>query len=340
MLQFAFKPVNDNIANPTTRWRFVAVARALRALGVEADLLREDEPSELLIWGRRDWDLDVDGLRPRHRRVVFDFTDNLLIHPQASRDVRQGIRKVKWQLSDRHRFRRFIVRFDAVVVGSRWLAEQVRQVYPGPVYVIADGRPTMGPSRHVEPRYDAVWVGMNNNIEYLFEVFGERGDFTDVSLKVITSQRKSRSYRGTRCNAALTARLPFRARFVEWQPGRYLEEMLECRVGLAPLPLNDVTRAKTENKLVLYSALGMPFLCSDIPAYRDYVEHHRLGRVCRDRQDWLSGLHDFRENGDLRRSIQRRGPQVVARNYAMDVIARKYLALYEDLMGIERGSGR
>ena len=333
MLQFTFEPLNTDPGNPTTRLRCIEVARALRGLGVEADLLCDGARSEVLVWGRRDWNLDVGHLRRRHRRVVLDFTDNLLVYPHPLRDARRRLHALKWQLQDRDRIRRFIRRFDAVVVGSRWLGERVREVYAGPVHVIEDGQPGLAP-RRVKPRFDAVWIGMNNNIEYLFEVFGDRGEFADIGLKVITSRRKSRPYRGTRSNEALAARLPFRASFVEWRPERYLEEMAECRVGLAPLPPNDVTLAKTENKLVLYSALGIPFLCSDIPAYRDYVGRHGLGRICRDREDWLSGLHEFTENKRLRESIARRGPAVVARHYGMDVIARKYLALYEDLMGV------
>ncbi len=59
MIQLAFAPVNDDPGNPTTRLRCIEVARALRGLGVAADLLRDGEPSEVLIWGRRDWAIVV-----------------------------------------------------------------------------------------------------------------------------------------------------------------------------------------------------------------------------------------------------------------------------------------
>lgn len=64
------------------------------------------------------------------------------------------------------------------------------------------------------------------------------------------------------------------------------------------------------------------------------VERHRLGRICQSPEDWLSGLREFSDDGLLRASIARRGLEVVARHYGMDVIARKYLAVYEDLMGV------
>ncbi len=215
MLQFAFEPVNTDPGNPTTRLRCIEVARALRGLGIAADMLRDGEPSELLVWGRRDWDLEVEPLRRHHRRIVLDFTDNLLVYPHPVRHMGQRLGALGWELRERERIRRFIGRFDAVVVGSRWLAERVRQVSPGPVHVIEDGQPALGLVRPREARFNAVWIGMNNNIEYLFEVFGDDPRFADIGLKVITSRWKSRSFRGTRSNEALTAQLPFRARFVE-----------------------------------------------------------------------------------------------------------------------------
>ena len=333
MLQFAFEPLKRDPWNPTTRLRFLEVARALRRLGVAADLQRDGEPSELLVWGRRDWNLEVEPLRRHHRRIVLDFTDNLLVYPHPVRHMGQRLGALGWRLRERERIRRFIGRFDAVVVGSRWLAVRVREVYLGPVHVIEDGQPALGPVRPREAHFDAVWVGMNNNIEFLFEVFGDDLGFAELGLKVVTSRRKSRRYRGTRSNEALAARLPFRTQFVEWRPGRYHEELAECRVGLAPLPPNEVTRAKTENKLLLYSALGLPFLCSDIPAYRDYVERHGLGRICRNREDWRTGLRDLAADASLREWVAQRGPEVVARHYGMEATARKYLTLYEDLMG-------
>ena len=91
--------------------------------------------------------------------------------------------------------------------------------------------------------------------------------------------------------------------------------------------------AKTENKLLLYSALGIPFLCSDVPAYRDYVERLGLGFICREPGDWVRGLRQLAEEARLCEAIMERGPRVVAEHYGMDVIARKYLKLRDDLVG-------
>lgn len=344
MPQFGFVPHKNDPANPTTRLRFIEVARALQGLGVSAELALGDgarrdafaEGCDLLVWGRRDWNTDVDWLRRRHGRVLLDFTDNLLTYPYPAGGAAGPLRRAGWRLRDRDRIRRFIDRFDAVLVGSRWLAARVAEVYPGPVHVIEDGQPAIRAPRPPQRGIDAVWVGMNNNIEYLFDIFGRDPAFADVSIRTVTAPRKSKPYLGTRSNETLTSRLAFNAHFIEWRPNDHAAALAECRVGLAPLPRNDLTMAKTENKLLLYSALGIPFLCSDIPAYRDYVERHGLGRICHDREDWLEGLHEFTESSPEYESIVRRGPEVVARHYGMDLTARKYLALYDDLMGVRR----
>ena len=63
---------------------------------------------------------------------------------------------------------------------------------------------------------------MNNNIAYLFKVFGSSDGCADACLKVITSRWKSWPFQGTRSNEELTARLTFRAEFVEWRLEGYV----------------------------------------------------------------------------------------------------------------------
>ncbi len=280
--------------------------------------------------------MDVGPLRQRHRWLVFDFSDNLLEYPYLLSDPWRRVDRSRWLLFDRERVRRFIEQFDAIIVGSRWLRERVQEAYAGPVYVIEDGQvPVFEPCP--PKRFDAVWVGMNNNIEYVHEVLDGMAELRDFSVKIITASHKSRRYRGTRSNGTIAAELPFRTTFVRWGLDSHVREAAECRVGLAPLPVTDITLAKTENKLLLYSALGIPFLCSDIPAYREYVQRFGLGRICRTRGEWVRGLHEMVADRDFQAEVAQRGPEVVARHYGMDVMAQKYITLYEDLMGL-RGS--
>jgi hypothetical protein len=334
-MQFTFAPITWDVVNPTARIRSFDLVRALGRAGISAQLAMEGERSDVLVWGRRE-PVDIDGLRRRHRWVVFDLSDNLLEYPHLVTDAWRWIDRARWSLLERKRIQHFIERFDAVIVGSRWLKKRVQDVYPGPVYVIEDAQTPVSVTYPRRMPFDAVWVGMNNNIEYVYEVLSGIPELGGFSAKIITAPHKSRRFQGSRSNASIAAGLPCRTRFVPWELGTCIAEAAECRVGLAPLPLTDVTRAKTENKLLLYSALGIPFLCSDIPPYRDYLERFGLGRICRTREDWVRGLPEMLADHHFQSEVARRGSEIVQRYYGMDVIARKYVALYEDLMGLRR----
>jgi glycosyltransferase involved in cell wall biosynthesis len=321
----------DDVTNPTARLRFHAIVRALRGRDVAAELYEPGRASELLVWGARDPAADIPALRRLHRRIVFDLTDNIL-------DSRHAPRSPAWWL-DRtgrrirlRRIRSFLSQFDALIVGSVWLADRVRQDYSGPVFVIEDAQDPLPQIPTPRASRQLVWIGMDNNLRYLFEVFGRSKAFSGFELKVITSRARRSRYRGTRSNEKLAAQLPFRTRFVEWQLVSHQRELAECAIALAPLPLNPVTLAKTENKLLLYSALGIPFVASDIPSYRRFVDEHGLGLICTDPDEWARGLAELLDDVERRSAIAQKGPEIVSRYFGPGAMIEKYLEVHRALL--------
>ena len=331
MLEFSFRPIVDDVANPTARLRFHAIVRAMRDHGVSAEIFAPGRPSELLVWGARDPGVDVATLRRYHRRIVFDLTDNII-------DSRHARWSPAWWLDQpkRHararRIRRFLARFDALIVGSAWLGDRMQREYPGPVFVIGDGQDPLPAMPAPASTRQLVWIGMGNNLRYLLEVFGGAEALSGFDLKVITSRTRRARYRGTRSNEELAARLPFRTTFVEWQLESYQRELAQCAIALAPLPLNPVTLAKTENKLLLYSALGLPFAASGIPSYRDYVASHGLGVICTDAEDWARSLAGLLDDREKRRAISTKAPEVVARHFSSGALVERYLEVHRRLL--------
>jgi glycosyltransferase involved in cell wall biosynthesis len=331
MLEFSFRPIVDDVANPTARLRFHTIVRALRERDVSAELFEPGRLSEQLVWGARDPGIDIDALRRLHRRIVFDLTDNIL-------DSRHAPWSPAWWLDRpgrhvrRRRIRRFLARFDALIVGSVWLADRVRQEYPGPVFVIEDAQDPLPQIPTSPSTRQLVWIGMDNNLRYLFEVFGRAKALSHFDLKVITSRARRARYRGTRSNEELASRLPFRTTFVEWSLESYQRELAQCAIALAPLPQNPVTLAKTENKLLLYSALGLPFVASGIPSYRRFVEDHGLGLLATDPDDWARCLAQLLDDALQRRAIAQKGPEIVARYFGTGALVEKYLEVHRTLL--------
>lgn len=61
-------------------------------------------------------------------------------------------------------------------------------------------------------------------------------------------------------------------------------------IGLAPLTDSLFNRAKSGLKFIEYAALGVPAICSDVPAYRSLVEHGVTGFLARTPEDWRQHL--------------------------------------------------
>lgn len=98
-------------------------------------------------------------------------------------------------------------------------------------------------------------------------------------------------------------------------------------IGLVPLVDNAFNRCKSDLKGLEYSALGIPFLASPLPAYRRLVKPGENGFLCQGTRDWLSLLGRLVEDEGLRRRMGQR-----AREMARSRINDEYAPLWEGIL--------
>jgi hypothetical protein len=72
-------------------------------------------------------------------------------------------------------------------------------------------------------------------------------------------------------------------------------------VGVAPLSDMPFNHAKSDIKLLEYSASGIPWVGSDLPAYHKLCEEWGIGRTAKKPKQWLSHLRALK-NPDIRSS--------------------------------------
>jgi glycosyltransferase involved in cell wall biosynthesis len=77
--------------------------------------------------------------------------------------------------------------------------------------------------------------------------------------------------------------------------------LLKMEVGVAPLSDMPFNHAKSDIKTLEYSASGIPWVASDLPAYRKLHEDWGLGRVAKKPKQWLSHLRTLKDP-DIRAS--------------------------------------
>lgn len=71
-------------------------------------------------------------------------------------------------------------------------------------------------------------------------------------------------------------------------------------IGLAPLTGRVFNNAKSGLKAMEGMALGIPMVCSDVPAYRAVVEHGKTGFLVRGRKQWVDTLRELVADHELR----------------------------------------
>lgn len=99
-----------------------------------------------------------------------------------------------------------------------------------------------------------------------------------------------------------------------------------------PVPNTDVSvwQVKSENRLTLTMALGMPVIASPVPAYLDVIEQGRNGFLATTRAEWLDCLGQLR-NPQARQRIGENARASVIERYSMQAQARRLIAVLDSL---------
>jgi len=108
---------------------------------------------------------------------------------------------------------------------------------------------------------------------------------------------------------------------------KYPEMLARFDIGLVPLLDNAFNRCKSDLKGLEYSALGIPFLASPLPAYRRLVEEGRNGFLCSHRREWFGRLCLLVEKEDLRRRMGEAAREIVERR-----MSDHYAPLWEGIL--------
>jgi glycosyltransferase involved in cell wall biosynthesis len=78
-------------------------------------------------------------------------------------------------------------------------------------------------------------------------------------------------------------------------------DLLQMDIGIAPLRECAFNRAKSEIKLLEYSACGIPWIASQLDAYETLRNEFGVGRIARRPKDWLRHIKALTSDWQLRR---------------------------------------
>ncbi len=133
-------------------------------------------------------------------------------------------------------------------------------------------------------------------------------------------------------------------RTVNWDIATAYKVMAEADIGIIPvdmrhdpLPGLEISywQVKSENRLTMKMAMGLPVIASPVPSYEEVVVQGKNGFLASGRQDWMSCLEALRDP-DLRLEMGRKARDSVIRRYSMEEQAAKLIRILDMLSGKRR----
>ncbi len=124
---------------------------------------------------------------------------------------------------------------------------------------------------------------------------------------------------------------------VAWGAESVYEAMQAADIGIIPIevdPVRDPTgewKVKSENRLTLMMAMGLPVVATPIPSYEPVVEQGVNGFLARSLDDWQQQLSALRDPA-LRRSVGQKARESALAGYSMDLQAQRLIAVLQSLV--------
>ena len=101
---------------------------------------------------------------------------------------------------------------------------------------------------------------------------------------------------------------------------------LKFDIGLAPLRDSEFNRAKSNLRVLEYSALGIPTVASDVLPYRNTP-----ALLCRDKKDWIKAIEKLYDE-DYRIKKGQEAYTWVKENFDTPIVAKKYIEVLKEFI--------
>lgn len=95
-------------------------------------------------------------------------------------------------------------------------------------------------------------------------------------------------------------------------------------IGIAPLSIDTFNSSKSELKYIEYTSLGVPTICSNVPAYNSAVKDGFNGFLAKNPEEWEEKLEKLVMDGNLRKRILKNAVSDVNKNYLINSRVKKW----------------
>jgi glycosyltransferase involved in cell wall biosynthesis len=114
----------------------------------------------------------------------------------------------------------------------------------------------------------------------------------------------------------------------QWNLNTVWDNILRCDIAVLPIDLSDPANlVKSNNRLTMFKALGIPVICSPLPLYGSIIKDGQNGFLARDVEDWTRALIKLKD-AEIRQRIGTTGREEIFSEFGIDTIGKKFLDFF------------
>lgn len=210
---------------------------------------------------------------------------------------------------------KMVKKVDAIVVSSEYLKRYYDNKYGIKTFLIEDAievnKNLFKKDYECKEKITLIWVGHKDNWKTLDIIYQALEKINDNSfcLKTISNHPDAD---------------------IKWKLETVFQEILKGDIGVIPCLSDEWSKAKSNNRLTMFMALGLPVIASAIPSYQKIINHGKNGFIAKNIDDWIKSLLILKDNKN-REKIGLKGREDALNNFDIEIIGWKWVSFIKEL---------
>jgi glycosyltransferase involved in cell wall biosynthesis len=248
-------------------------------------------------------------------KMIFDYDDAIMF----------SATKPKSKLTNHFRlFKRTAKIMDVMIAGNEYLAAYARR-YCNQVHILPTGLDTsvyqVHGVRNDQNEIRLVWIGSQSTLKYLAElrpVLEQIGKTQkNVVLRIVADKFFDLEH--------------MRVQKHVWSLDKEVSDLVECDIGLSPLPDNHFTRGKCGFKILQYFAAGLPVIASPVGVNEKFLKESNAGLCASNISEWKDAIKKMVKSIAVYRQLGQNGKNYV-QAYDRSVISKELCSIIKSAL--------
>jgi len=248
-------------------------------------------------------------------KMIFDYDDAIMY----------SATKPESRLTNHFRlFKRTAGMMDVMIAGNEYLAGYARR-YCNQVHILPTGLDTKAYQvkdvRKNRNEIRLVWIGSQATLKYLSELSPVLEQIGKTHKKVVLRIIADKFFDLE--NMSVQKHL--------WSLDKQVFDLVECDIGLSPLPDNRFTRGKCGFKILQYFAAGLPVIASPVGVNEKFIKESNAGLLALTFSEWKDAIEKMVKGIAVYRQLGQNGQKYV-QAYDRNVIAKELCRLIKSVV--------